>query len=436
MASKAPIGPKALEQCCEDEVISNLSFGVLNRSFSCGGIVPEVSNVSLLYKKKSGEWSPQPLQLPGDMGEGERVKEFLKACSTASFGIGGETVTDRDYRDALKLEPECFRSDFDLESTDILNTIASVMNANSSPSFIRAELYKLNVYSTGGHFKAHVDTPRSKEMFGSLVVCLPSQFTGGALVTRHQDRQVTFDWSLSPNATHWASFFSDVEHEVLPVTSGHRVTLTYNLYHSAPISPQLLDVTSTSFYRKLSSALQTPHFMREGGTLGFYCQHKYVETLSDSDFSSQLPFLKGEDMIVYSVTKSLGLSVDLKAICKDEYDEFCLAIPTFCHKQNDFGLNEEDDMDNEDFLRQVFGERVESAEDVRWCFKSQLSPTPMLSTMHYGNEATSQVYYQNAALLVKVPAFSEERGKAANSCEAEAQGGLPAKRFKEDDQEL
>ena len=42
---------------------------------------------------------------------------------------------------------------------------------------IRAELYKLNVYSTGGHFKAHVDTPRSKEMFGSLVVFLPSVFT-------------------------------------------------------------------------------------------------------------------------------------------------------------------------------------------------------------------------------------------------------------------
>ena len=301
MASESFIEPKTVQQSSEDEVISALSLRSVKDftlSFSCGGVVPEVSNVSLLYKKKSGEWSPQPLQLPGDMGAGEGVKEFLEACSTASFGIGGETVTDKAYCDALKLEPDCFCvNNFNLESTDILNTIASVMNANSSPSFIRAELYKLNVYSTGGHFKAHVDTPRSKEMFGSLVVCLPSQFTGGALVTRHQDRQVTLDWSSSPNATHWASFFSDVEHEVLPVTSGHRVTLTYNLYHSAPISPQLLDVTSTSFYRVLSSALQTPHFMPEGGTLGFYYQHKYVETLSGSVFSSQLPFLKGVEMI-------------------------------------------------------------------------------------------------------------------------------------------
>jgi predicted 2-oxoglutarate/Fe(II)-dependent dioxygenase YbiX len=78
---------------------------------------------------------------------------------------------------------------------------------------------------TGGHFKSHVDMPHSKDMFGSLMVCLPSEFTGGTLVTRHQGREVTFDWSASA-ATHWAAFFSDVEHEVLPVTSGHQITLT------------------------------------------------------------------------------------------------------------------------------------------------------------------------------------------------------------------
>ena len=418
--------PTTLQKLCEDELIANFSVSSVNGfklSFSCGGVVPEVSNVSLLYKKKSGEWSPQPLQLPGDMGVGERVNEFLEACSTASFGIGGETVMDIAYRDALKLEPDCFCvNNFNLGSTDILNTIASVMNAKSSPSFIRAELYKLNVYSTGGHFKAHVDTPRSKEMFGSLVVCLPSQFTGGALVTRHQDRQVTFDWSSSPNATHWASFFSDVEHEVLPVTSGHRVTLTYNLYHSAPISPQLHDVTSTKLYQNLSSALLAPHFMPKGGTLGFYCQHKYVETLSDSDFSSQLPFLKGDDMIVHSVAKSLGLSVDLKAMCDGD-----LIIPTFGHERVKYRRLE---VPLKDYFKSVFGENVESAEDVRWCLKSGSSPNPILSTAPYGNDACTEVYYQNAALLVEVPAFSEERGKAVKICQAEA---LPvAKKLKTD----
>ena len=414
---------KTLQEVCEDTVISTLSevAASIKCSFACGGTVPQVNNVSLHYKKQSGEWSSQPLQLPGDLTTGESPEEFLKSCSTASFGIGAETVTDKAYRDALKLEPECFFANFELESTSILSTIATVMSAGSSPSFIRAERYKLNIYSTGGHFKAHVDTPRSKEMFGSLVVCLPSEFVGGALVTRHQGRQVTFDWSSS-NTTHWAAFFSDVEHEVLPVTSGYRVTITYNLYYSAEIPPQLLDVTSNRLYQELQSALQTPHFMRYGGTLGFFCQHRYVETLVDSNFSVQLPFLKGEDMIVYRIAKSLGLTVDLKAICNDGFRHNSI-IPTFGQKcEHDYI----EDESGKAMLRRVFGRGVKSAKKIRWCFKSNLSPVPILSALCYGNEAHLKAFYQSAALLVEVPAFSSRLA-------ADTPIPSPAKRFKADE---
>ena len=89
--------------------------------------MPEVSSVNLLYKQQSGDWSPQPLQLPADLAPGNNPQEFLQACSTASFGIDGETVTDKSYRDALKLDPECFCADFKLENTDILSTIPRIM---------------------------------------------------------------------------------------------------------------------------------------------------------------------------------------------------------------------------------------------------------------------------------------------------------------------
>lgn len=116
------------------------------------------------------------------------------SCSTASFGFGNETVTDKEYRDALKLEPECFCANFEIANTSVVDNITRILSIGSP---IREELYKLNIYSTGGHFKSHVDTPRANGMFGSLVVCLPSEFTGGALVTRHLGRQVMFDWSSS-----------------------------------------------------------------------------------------------------------------------------------------------------------------------------------------------------------------------------------------------
>lgn len=178
---------------------------------------------------------------------------------------------------------------------------------------IRAELYMLNVYSAGGHFKRHVDTPRSADMFGSLVVCLPSQFTGGELVTRHQGRQVVFEWSSSAT-TQWAAFYSDVEHEVLPVTSGQRITLTYNLYHTSPVTTpaSLLNVATNPLYKELKAALQSPHFMRQAGTLGFYCQHKY--TGMSTDLNTFSPFLKGEDALVFEIAKSLELSISLNPV--------------------------------------------------------------------------------------------------------------------------
>jgi len=219
-----------LQEVSKETVISNL--GKLARSiecrFSCGGTIRELAAVDLLYKKPSGDWSC--IKLPSEIND-VNAKELLASCSTASFGLGSETVTDETYRDALKLEPDYFFTNFEVANTRILDLITRIMSIKMS---IRAELYKLNIYSMGGHFKSHVDTPRSEDMFGSLVVCLPSQFTGGVLVTRHQGREVTFEWSSSAFC-HWAAFFSDVEHEVLPVTGGYRITLTYNLYHLAPL---------------------------------------------------------------------------------------------------------------------------------------------------------------------------------------------------------
>ena len=225
----------SLKEAAAACIVSNLGrlADSIECSFSCGGSLPvSASNTLIFYKRDTDEWSSRPIHLPSV--ETTDIEELLKACSTATFGIGSETVTDKSYRDALKLEPESFTTNFNLASTSILNRIAKLMTGP-----IKAELYKLNVYLTGGHFKSHVDTPCSKDMFGSLVICLPAAFTGGELVTYHQKRKVVFDWSvLSRNQIQWAAFYSDVEHEVLPVTSGYRITLTYNLYTTAEVSVQ------------------------------------------------------------------------------------------------------------------------------------------------------------------------------------------------------
>ena len=54
-------------------------------------------------------------------------------------------------------------------------------------------------------------------MIGTLVVILPSDFTGGAIVIEHHDERVTLPW-LGRQLT-FVAFYADCHHEVRPVTT-------------------------------------------------------------------------------------------------------------------------------------------------------------------------------------------------------------------------
>ncbi len=79
-----------------------------------------MDDVTIHYTKKPGDYIALTLALPVDVMEDKNLPEFMEGCSTASFGIGGQTVTDPTYRDALKLDPDCFSTDFELANTTIL----------------------------------------------------------------------------------------------------------------------------------------------------------------------------------------------------------------------------------------------------------------------------------------------------------------------------
>ena len=252
-------------------------------------------------------------------------------------------------------------------------------------------------------------------------MCLPSKFTGGALVTRHQGRQVTFDWSSS-TATQWAAFYSDVEHEVLPVTSGHRITLTYNLYHtSRAMTPA---ITTNPLYCELKAALQNPHFMRQGGILGFFCQHKYTGISTDLDKFS--PFLKGEDALIYEVAYSLKLSISLKPVTNGPtaHDRGCettkYIISKFhckdkCTNEDHLEVEEGDKDVAFAVLKNHFGENnVVEADGITWCQDPEIVE-PVVESIFYGNEPSGCDIYQAAALLVNVPEFSSQRARKRGS---------------------
>ena len=208
-----------------------------------------------------------------------RLHQLVADCEVASFGKGQQDIIDPEYRMAGKLDPERFESSFHPADFGIIESIEQILlpryvskNGNCLPlRKLSAELYKLNVYSgPSGLFQAHVDTPRSEDQIGSLVVCLPSPFEGGNLLVRHHGKEVSFEWSSeSAQTIQWAAFYSDCEHEIKTVTEGHRITLTYNLYVTRPLGGSIPPNTTVSpkslpVYSLLRDQLAEPGFMKDG----------------------------------------------------------------------------------------------------------------------------------------------------------------------------
>jgi hypothetical protein len=98
---------------------------------------------------------------------------------------------------------------------------------------------------------------------------------GGQLRISHNGYSTFFDWSnTNSTAIKWAAFYSDCEHEVLQVQTGHRITITYNLYITENIGSVLrscptADPSLTPLYEGAKRIIEQPGFMKDGKKL-FY----------------------------------------------------------------------------------------------------------------------------------------------------------------------
>ena len=198
-----------------------------------------------------------------------------------------------------------------------------------------------------------------------------------------------------------------MEHEILPVTNGYRVTLTYNLYHCDQLNPvPSLNVTTTPFYQNLKAALGQPHFLREGGVLGFACQHSYVFKEFGESKDPKIR-LKGSDRMVMLAATSLELKVAVTSIVKTEKDWYgdSLFHCGFYYKVTDDLI----DKGNGYSWKQYFKDcRHKSAENIMWCQKLK-EKVPAISAITYGNEYSPETCYMAAAaILVNVPKWSEK----------------------------
>ena len=269
-ASQAGEDATALSSRCVDQVIKDLGKSASDAEVQvhCGGNVTAVEQPLKLFT------GAQQFELPLSQDD---LRQLKLLCEPASFGKGHVETLDPEYRQALKLSSHKAAFNFELSNWPILAQIKQVLMPHTD-KHISARVDKVNLYTAGGFFKAHKDTPRSNSMFGSLVLCLPSPYEGGQLVIKHKSGETSYDWSSDSNDSsmiQWAAFYSDCTHEILPVKEGVRVTVTYNLFVDSMTLQDHLTSATTKFLGDLSKAINEPGFLSDGGILGFACEHTY-----------------------------------------------------------------------------------------------------------------------------------------------------------------
>jgi hypothetical protein len=289
-------------------------------------------------------------------------------------------------------------------------------------------------------------------MFGSLVVVLPTEYRGGELVIRHNGKEHKYvpnsEFSSDGDSVvvPWITFFSDVEHEVLPVTEGYRVTLTYvsqnhlldtsrlansgdltsvqNLYRS-DVSPTISEIPTCQDELKsvIQEALRDPNFISPGCLLGFGLSHSYPVS-QDTDISKIK--LKASDAILMNAFLAAGAQAGIRVLhsstvrnwrgrgellwltskfvkFQDEYEDWCPYDDTFTHG-------------DKTALKAISIEKIEDFEKARGKnFKRPPPPTLLWITppswqngiensyIGYGNQASMSTDYSAVNLIVTIP---------------------------------
>ena len=159
-----------------------------------------------------------------------QTAQLIAVAERAPYGRGADTRVDTAVRRTWQIGADRVRikgRHWNAMLDGVVDIAATGLGAGAG---VEAELYKLLVYDEGSFFLNHRDTEKSPGMFATLIVALPSLHTGGELVIRHREREARLDLRCADVCEiAWAAFYADCVHEVLPITSGCRLVLVYNL---------------------------------------------------------------------------------------------------------------------------------------------------------------------------------------------------------------
>lgn len=222
-----------------------------------------------------------PLALPVRAAHARRL---IAVARPAGFGRGEETLNDTSVRDTWELTPSQVRLGGERWDAQLDAALAQCRDGLGLPatSRLRAELHSLLVYGKGQFFLPHQDSEKGDDMVATLVVSLPSVHAGGELVVDDRGTERIFRGSREDLVL--VAFYADRRHEVKPIRSGYRVTLTFNLMLTDSLTPgvdvgraeQAADALTEHFTTKATSRYGA-NDLGEPLRLAFLLDHEYTQ---------------------------------------------------------------------------------------------------------------------------------------------------------------
>ena len=301
-------------------------------TFATGGLLSDVElpNRPLIYVNGYGVL-PFPLNKT-------TVDSIKPICKQSPYGMGEETLVDITVRNSFQLDPSQFEIKNNLFSTQLDKLIQKKIKPDLGleGANVCGKIYKLLIYETGGKFDEHKDTEKEDNMFGTLIVQLPSVFTGGDLVVKHLKSSKTFENSSQGSSTHckFVAHYASCPHQLNEVTSGYRAALIYSLCwdgNGMKPSPFVAPANAVKLMNTMNFLLDLPEVLYI--CLGLEYEYSYASIIEGS-----LKFFKGKDKNVVKGLKS-ALDYDRVVFGKSRWEFF---IATANKKIEEYGYCQND----------------------------------------------------------------------------------------------
>jgi hypothetical protein len=184
--------------------------------------------------------------------------KLCAAARPAPFGRRDKTLHDSSVRDTWQLGRTQVKIDTPRWKHTLDAQLPTIKRCLGLPEDGRLDAVfdKMLVYGPGQFFSPHQDSERADDMVGSLVVTLPSAYTGGDTIVEHQAEQKIFSGPKRGNKElSLLAFYADCRHEVRPIKSGYRIALTYQLHYRGA-TRQKVPVGLSALLERLSTSVK------------------------------------------------------------------------------------------------------------------------------------------------------------------------------------